>query len=135
MCRLPASATERPDTVQHPVAGGRRNISGHPGAVQTQAGSQPINNSGIHDEANRTDRAEFAEFDQQGRAFRTGDTRQRSRQVRWDQPDQIVGQVRRIGSLPSQPKAAWRTLSNIFMRSAVASAISITVPGWPSLRK
>jgi hypothetical protein len=42
------------------------------------------------------------------------------------------GQSRRIGSLPSQPTAASRTASKIRRRVGVSSAISITVPGWPS---
>ena len=45
------------------------------------------------------------------------------------------GQLRRIGSLPSQVFAVSRTWSKMRMRVGVASAISMTVPGWPSLRK
>ena len=46
-----------------------------------------------------------------------------------------VGQVRRIGSRPSQPRAASRTPAKIRARLAVISAISITVPGWPSFHR
>ena len=45
------------------------------------------------------------------------------------------GQFIRIGSLPSQFRAASRTWSKMRMRVGVASAISMTVPGWPSSRK
>ncbi len=45
------------------------------------------------------------------------------------------GQSWRIGSLPSHPTAASRTASKMRRRVGVSSAISITVPGWPSLRK
>ena len=37
--------------------------------------------------------------------------------------------------LPSQPLAASRTASKMRRRLGVISAISMTVPGWPSLRK
>ena len=46
-----------------------------------------------------------------------------------------VGHWRRTGSPPSQPAAAARTASKMRIRVWVACAISITVPGWPSLRK
>ena len=46
-----------------------------------------------------------------------------------------VGHWRRTGSLPSQPAAAVRTASKMRIRLGVACAISITVPGWPSLWK
>jgi hypothetical protein len=46
-----------------------------------------------------------------------------------------LGHWRRIGSLPSQPTEAARIASKIRIRVGVASAISITVPAWPSLRK
>ena len=45
------------------------------------------------------------------------------------------GQSRRIGSPPSQSMAASRTASKMRRRVGVSSAISMTVPGWPSLRK
>jgi hypothetical protein len=46
-----------------------------------------------------------------------------------------LGQSWRIGSLPSQSMAASRTASKMRRRVCVSSAISMTVPGWPSLRK
>ena len=45
------------------------------------------------------------------------------------------GQFMRMGSRPSQLSAASRTWSKMRMRTGVASAISMTVPGCPSLRK
>ncbi len=45
------------------------------------------------------------------------------------------GQSWRIGSLPSQSIAAARTASKMRRRVGVSSAISMTVPGWPSFRK
>ena len=46
-----------------------------------------------------------------------------------------AGHCRRMGSLPSQPWATARIWSKVRRRVAVSSAISITVPGWPSFRK
>ena len=46
-----------------------------------------------------------------------------------------AGHCRRMGSLPSQPWATARIWSKVRRRVAVRSAISITVPGWPSFRK